>query len=126
MAFGKRGTRSIVVDGRQLRWTVHRRGRRGCPHCDVMHIIVGADNRKGSFLLLSPWELLDSGIPIKPSGIAAWVRLALADGWSPGSGERDEPYRFRDPLAEAKQMDCILGPDAQSPRLHQTSMVLGE
>ncbi len=92
VTYPKRGSRTIVVDGVPLRWVVHRRGVRGCPDCDRLHVIVSADDRKGSFILLHAPRPDGADVAIGPGQIAALVRFARADGWIPGAGARDEVY----------------------------------
>lgn len=95
MAWAKQGSRPIVVDGHTLRWAVRRRGVPGCPCCDRGQLLVGVEDRKGASLHLG---LARRGLrggehAITPALVAAVVRAALAEGWSPGAGPTDTLVR---------------------------------
>ncbi|MCB9751392.1 MAG: hypothetical protein H6713_15555 [Myxococcales bacterium] len=97
------------MDNEPLRWVVSRRGVRGCPDCDRLHVIVSAEDRKGSFVLVHAPNSAGPDVAIGPRQIAALVRLARADGWTPGAGPRDEIYRLSS--AALVRIVSVLWPD---------------
>ena len=86
MTIRRAGSRSIVVDGRPLRFAVFRGGARGCPDCDRLYTIICADDRRGSVVRLGVADPSGPDVAITPAMIAAAARRALAAGWQPGHG----------------------------------------
>lgn len=83
----RKGARKIVVDGRPLLYAVFRKGARGCPDCDRLHVIVVGETRKGSVVRIGIDDAWGPDMSITPKLIASAVRLALTKGWRPGEGE---------------------------------------
>jgi hypothetical protein len=86
MTFPKAGSRSLVVGDRSLRYVVQRRGVRGCPDCDQLHVLLADDSRKGSIVLIHALDGSGPDQPITPRLIAAVAARALDAGWQPGVG----------------------------------------
>ncbi|MBK7192101.1 MAG: hypothetical protein IPH80_06420 [Myxococcales bacterium] len=86
MAIRRAGSRSIVVDGRPLRFAVFRGGVRGCPDCDRLYTVICADDRRGSVVRLGVDDPAGPDVAVTPAMIAAAARRALAEGWRPGHG----------------------------------------
>jgi hypothetical protein len=105
MAFPKKGTRRLVVDGRPYFWRVRRKPTywQEC-HWEPMRLAVRADGGTGGLLVLilpglRPDDGRLHGLTVTPAVVAGWVRSALAAGWAPRSGGRAFEYR---PLAAAE------------------------
>ena len=78
MAWPKKGTRSIAVEGIDLLW--HYSGH--CPSCsDAVFTIGAAGEPHVLFIDPYPW-----GFEYRPRDITAAVRWAFAQGWTPASG----------------------------------------
>lgn len=105
MTVPNKGLRSLEVDGHRLRWSVRRRGVRGCPDCDELHLLVVGDERRGSFLLIHIPQAWGPDRPVTPRQTAAVTRLGLAAGWLPGSGP-DAPFTQ---IADTSALFSIFG-----------------
>lgn len=62
-------------------------------------MIVSADDRKGSCIVFHSPAPEGPDVSIKPATVAQVIRTALKEGWLPGSGERDEPFKLRSEVA---------------------------
>jgi hypothetical protein len=82
----KKGSRPIVVDGHRLRFSVFRKGIRGCPDCDALHVVISDDSRRGSVLQGRLADPTGPDVAITPRMIATAAAGALAAGWRPGEG----------------------------------------
>ncbi|WP_431987202.1 hypothetical protein [Streptomyces griseoflavus] len=90
MALVRKGSRRIVVDGTAYRWRL--RGRptysQGLARSPCTFAVERADTR-GATLLVTTDQPHPSNWtgrvaePVRPSRVAAAVRLALRDGWTP-------------------------------------------
>ncbi len=78
MAWPKKGTRKITVDGLPLLWhyAAH------CVFCRADAITVGVEGER-YFLYIDPFPW---GFEFRPRSVADSVRWALAQGWSPALG----------------------------------------
>jgi hypothetical protein len=86
MTIPKKGSRAIVVDGRALRYSVLRKGVRGCPDCDRIHIVIAADDRKGSVVHIHVERASGPDVMVTPRTISRAAKRALEKGWRPGEG----------------------------------------
>jgi hypothetical protein len=86
MAIRRKGSRAIVVRGKALRFAVFRKGVRGCPDCDRLHVVITDDDRAGSVVQLHVGEPSGPDVAITPGIIAAAAEQALDAGWQPGHG----------------------------------------
>lgn len=86
MTLSKKGSRALVVRGLNLRYSVLRKGVRGCPDCDELHVVLSDDSRKGSVVLIHATDASGPDIPITPGQIAGVATQALDAGWQPGEG----------------------------------------
>ena len=93
-----------------LRWWVRRRGVRGCPDCDALHLIVADESRKGHFVLLHAHDPAGRELAITPRFIANIADLAQKLGWSPGEGP-DEPFPHEVGLDSYAEW-CLANPPA--------------
>lgn len=88
MTVGRRGGRTITVDGMKLRWwfRLPSCGTADCPQ-DWSHVVIADASRAGSVVR---WLVPSFSGPVTPARVAAAARAALRDGWRPGqgSGER--------------------------------------
>ncbi len=78
MAWPKKDTRKIVVNGMDFLW--HLSGNA----LDNKETVITAGTREGKYFLFIdpyPWDF-----EIKPVNIAAAVQWALNEGWTPGAG----------------------------------------
>lgn len=77
--------RQLVVDGRAFRWVLPGNA---LDHAELVHLTVFAEER-GQELWIDPyaWEL-----EIRPKTIAAAIRFALKNGWTPGTA--GAPFRL--------------------------------
>ncbi|MGB1014333.1 MAG: hypothetical protein ACPG4T_09395 [Nannocystaceae bacterium] len=91
MTLVTKGSRAITVDDLSLRWWARRRGSRGCPDCDTLHLIVADASRKGVFLLLHVSDAYGPDRPITPRLVREVVQAAVRGGWEPGVGA-DQPF----------------------------------
>ncbi|MET9153254.1 hypothetical protein ABZX82_18565 [Streptomyces griseoflavus] len=90
MALVRKGSRRIVVDGTAYRWRL--RGRptysQGLVRSPCTFAVERADTRGATLLVTtdqphpSNWMGREAE-PVRPSRVAAAVRLALRDGWTP-------------------------------------------
>lgn len=87
MTLRKKGGRAIRVAGHDLRFSVFRKGVRGCPDCDRLHVIVCDASRRGSVVRVCVDDAWGSDVAITPRTIAVAAARALERGWSPGQGE---------------------------------------
>lgn len=87
MTVSRRGSRAIVVRGKALRFTVRRKGVRGCPDCDRLHVLIVDDSRAGSIVLVHVADAHGPDVAVTPRLVAAAAAMALDAGWQPGSGE---------------------------------------
>jgi hypothetical protein len=86
MTISRRGSRPVVVEGHPLRFSVFRKGIRGCPDCDRRHVIIVGESRRGSTVQIGVDDDSGPDLPITPRMIAEAARRALALGWQPGEG----------------------------------------
>jgi len=78
MAWPKKGTRRLVVDGIDFSW--HYTGH--CPCCSDDVITVGiAGKPYVLFIDPFPWKF-----ELRPSHVASAIRWAIKNGWSPDGG----------------------------------------
>ena len=78
MAWPKKGTRTLVIEGESFLW--HYSGH--CPFCSADVFTVGRGGQP--FVLFidpTPW-----GFELKPSSVVAAIRWGLNNGWSPEKG----------------------------------------
>jgi hypothetical protein len=87
MTLAKKGSRALVVRGLNLRYSVLRKGVRGCPDCDRLHVVLSDDSRKGSVVLIHADDPTGPDVPITPGQIAVVASQALDAGWRPGEGK---------------------------------------
>ncbi|TXS40424.1 hypothetical protein EAO75_36270 [Streptomyces sp. uw30] len=90
MALARKGSRRIVVDGTAYRWRL--RGRptyfQGLAWSPCTFAVEHAENPSRTLVVTtnqphpSNWIGRETD-PVLPSGVAAAVRLALRDGWTP-------------------------------------------
>ena len=59
----------------------------------------GADDRKGSCLVFHSPRPDGPDVAITPAVVAQAIRMALKEGWVPGSGDRDENFELRSEVA---------------------------
>jgi hypothetical protein len=105
VAFPKKGTRRLVVDGRPYLWRVRRKPTywQEC-FSSPMRLAVRADGGTGGTLVLvlsglRPDHAWRPGLIVTPAAVAGWVQAALAAGWAPWSGGGAFEYR---PPADAE------------------------
>jgi len=78
MAWPKKGTRKLVVDGVSFRWHY-------APHCLLCgtdFITVGVES-KGYYLYVDPYRW---GFEFRPQDVTDAIRWAMSHGWSPSLG----------------------------------------
>jgi hypothetical protein len=77
MAWPKRGTRKIRIEGEDFLWHYD-----ACPCCSRDVITVG---REGApfVLFIDPYP---NDFPLRPGSVASAIKWARAQGWSPESG----------------------------------------
>lgn len=92
MAFPKKGTRRLVVDGRPYLWRVRRKPTywQEC-FSSPIRLAVRADGGRGGTLVLvlpglRPDPAWRPGLTVTPAAVAGWVQAALTAGWAPWSG----------------------------------------
>lgn len=90
MALVRKGSRRIVVDGAAYRWRL--RGRptyfQGLAWSPCTFAVEHADSPGATLVVTADQPHSSNWIgrkadPVLPSGVAATVRLALRDGWTP-------------------------------------------
>ncbi|MFF9773102.1 hypothetical protein ACF1HJ_05395 [Streptomyces sp. NPDC013978] len=90
MALARKGSRRIVVDGTVYRW--HLRGRptyvQGLAWSPCTFAVERADTQGATLVVTTDRPHLSNWIgreaePVLPSHVAAAVRLALHEGWTP-------------------------------------------
>jgi hypothetical protein len=94
MATRRTGSRPIVVDGVAYRWRIRRRA----TQCQAdygrgkLHVAVELAERPGAVLVLvtdrphpRDWST-EVAVPVTPSDVAEWVRLAIRRGWIASEG----------------------------------------
>ncbi|MET8827537.1 hypothetical protein ABZX40_16450 [Streptomyces sp. NPDC004610] len=91
MALARKGSRRIVVDGTVYRWRLRSRPTylQGLAWSPYSFAVEQADDVPGTTLVVttdqphpSNWIGREAE-PILPSGVAAAIRLALSEGWTP-------------------------------------------
>lgn len=105
MAWPKRGTRKIVIDGEDFVWHYDA----CCPFCS--DDVLTAGKQSSPYVLFIdpfPW-----GMEIRPRSVAEAIRWARSEGWTPENGPtraaalNDETQQFVWLLERHRHIGCL-------------------
>ena len=92
MALPKKGSRKIVVDEVEYRWSIRRKPTysQAAFDCDMTAAVELAASPGAALLITFPWARSDNWVgskasPITPKHIEACITAALKEGWKPQS-----------------------------------------
>ena len=90
MAIPKKGSRKIVVESKEYRWTIRSKPTysQGAFGDDMTAAVELAENPGSVLSVTFPWMRCDSWIgnpeiPVTPKDIESYIKAAILEGWSP-------------------------------------------